>query len=360
MGRQLFIFLIVFLSACSSTLPPDISLEDANRGSYRGSYYTVQKGDTLYFISYLTNKDVMQLAKLNNLSEPYTIYPGQKLNLWQPKYMPPSFPATSSLFAARREAASKVRVTSLIEPEVDTNSTSQLEANRKSEQLAMVDQQKQFPAAPKDDTHNVDKFAEPKAPKAKAAPAEPVKQPAPVTVAAAEPAKAPAPAKVAPAAPVKAPAPVKVAATEPAKAPAPAKTVAKTQNATPQNNGKIIWKWPAQGDVIATYSTEELGNKGVDIAGKRGQKIFAAAGGKVVYAGNALRGYGNLLIIKHNNDFLSAYAHNERFLVREGDSVDQGQAIATMGDSAAPSVRLHFEIRHKGKSVDPSKYLPRI
>lgn len=332
MDRQLFIFLIVFLSACSSTLPADISLENANRGSHRGSYYTVQTGDTLYFISYLTNKDVMQLAKLNNLSEPYTIYPGQKLNLWQPKYMPPSFPATSSLFAARREAASKVRVTSLNEPEVDTNSTSQLEANRKSEQLAMVNQQKQFSAAPKDDTHNVDKFAEPTAPKARAAPAEPARQPAPA----------------------------KIAAADPVKAPAPAKTVAKTQNVTPQNNGKITWKWPAQGDVIATYSTEELGNKGVDIAGKRGQKIFAAAGGKVVYVGNALRGYGNLLIIKHNNDFLSAYAHNERFLVHEGDSVDLGQAIATMGDSAAQSVRLHFEIRHKGKSVDPSKYLPRI
>ncbi|MGL5291149.1 MAG: peptidoglycan DD-metalloendopeptidase family protein [Vibrionaceae bacterium] len=345
MGRYLFIFVIVFLSACSSTFPPHAPSEDANRGSYRGSYYTVQKGDTLYFISYLTNKDVMQLAKLNNISEPYTIYPGQKLNLWQPKYMPPSFPESSSQIAAKNEAASKVRVTSLNEQQVNTDSTPQLEANRKSEQLAVVKQQKPFAAAKKDDTHNVDKLAESKV---KALPAEPVKLPAPVKAAVVEP------VKVAAVKPVKAPAPVKTPA------PAPAKTAAQKQNPPAQNNGKINWKWPAKGNVIATYSSEELGNKGVDIAGKRGQKIFAAAGGKVVYAGNALRGYGNLLIIKHNNDFLSAYAHNERFLVREGDSVDQGQAVATMGDSAAPSVRLHFEIRHKGKSVDPSKYLPRI
>ncbi|MGL5334538.1 MAG: peptidoglycan DD-metalloendopeptidase family protein [Enterovibrio sp.] len=335
MGRQLFIFLIVFLSACSSTFPHYTSIDEANRGSYRGSYYTVQKGDTLYFISYVTNKDVMQLAKLNNLTEPYTIYPGQKLNLWQPKYTPPSFFAAAPQFAARKEAASKVRVTSLNEAPLNTNSTSQLEPNRKSEQLAKLNEQKQFSAAQKNDTHRVDKFVEPKI---TAAPAESAKLPAPVKVPVVEP--------------------VKVAAAKEVKT--PAKTVAKKENTPAQNNGKIIWKWPAKGDLIATYSNEELGNKGVDIAGTRGQKILAAASGKVVYAGNALRGYGNLLIIKHNNDFLSAYAHNERFLVREGDSVDQGQAVATMGDSAAPSVRLHFEIRHKGKSVDPSKYLPRI
>lgn len=122
---------------------------------------------------------------------------------------------------------------------------------------------------------------------------------------------------------------------------------------------KISWSWPVSGKVIEKFSSTELGNKGVDIAGRRGSNIAASADGKVVYAGNALRGYGNLIIIKHNDDFLSAYAHNDRIFVREQQSVSKGQKIASMGSSGTNTVRLHFEIRYKGKSVDPLRYLPR-
>lgn len=103
----------------------------------------------------------------------------------------------------------------------------------------------------------------------------------------------------------------------------------------------------------------EQGNKGIDISGQKGQPIYAASGGKVVYAGSALRGYGKLIILKHNDDYLSAYAHNDELRVKEGDSVKGGAVIANMGSTDAPDVRLHFEIRYKGKSINPMGYLPK-
>ena len=103
---------------------------------------------------------------------------------------------------------------------------------------------------------------------------------------------------------------------------------------------------------------DELKNKGVDIAGRAGDPVLAAADGRVVYAGSGLRGYGNLVILKHNNTFLTAYAHNQSLLVKEDQTVKQGQKIAEMGSSDADRVKLHFEIRRLGKPVDPARYLP--
>jgi lipoprotein NlpD len=119
---------------------------------------------------------------------------------------------------------------------------------------------------------------------------------------------------------------------------------------------KLSWMWPSEGKVIGTF--DEGKNKGVDIAGKAGQQVVAAGAGKVMYAGSGIRGYGNLVIVKHSNSLLSAYAHNRSILVKEGQSVNKGQAIAEMGDSDADRVKLHFEIRQQGKPVDPSKFLP--
>lgn len=109
--------------------------------------------------------------------------------------------------------------------------------------------------------------------------------------------------------------------------------------------------------MISKFSVGDQGNKGIDIAGQRGQDVVATAAGVVVYAGNALRGYGNLIIIKHNDEYLSAYAHNDSLLIKEGQSVKTGQKIASMGSTGTNSVRLHFEIRYKGKSVNPEHYL---
>ncbi len=119
---------------------------------------------------------------------------------------------------------------------------------------------------------------------------------------------------------------------------------------------EIAWLWPAQGTPIAGF--DEVKNKGIDIAGNAGEPVLASADGRVVYAGAGLRGYGNLVILKHNNTYLTAYAHNQNLLVKEDQSVRKGQKIAEMGNSDADRVKLHFEIRRQGKPVDPIKYLP--
>ncbi len=120
--------------------------------------------------------------------------------------------------------------------------------------------------------------------------------------------------------------------------------------------GAIKFAWPAQGQLIAPFS--ESSNKGINIGGAAGDPVKAAADGRVVYAGNGLRGYGNLIIIKHDATYLTAYAHNRALMVKEGDSVTKGQKIAEMGSTDAPRVMLHFEVRQQGKPVDPMKYLP--
>ena len=119
---------------------------------------------------------------------------------------------------------------------------------------------------------------------------------------------------------------------------------------------EVPWIWPVKGKVVGTFS--DNGNKGVDIAGKAGDPVVAAGDGKVVYSGTGLRGYGKLVIIKHNAKYLSAYAHNQNILVKEGQSVTKGQKIAEMGNTDADQVKLHFEVRRQGKPVDPLKYLP--
>ena len=119
------------------------------------------------------------------------------------------------------------------------------------------------------------------------------------------------------------------------------------------------WRWPTQGIILSSFQGNSGFNKGIDLGGKLGEPVLAAAAGQVVYAGSGLRGYGKLLIIKHNETFLSAYAHNERLRVKEGDLVKVGQVIADMGSSGTDRVKLHFEIRRDGTPVDPLKYLPR-
>jgi lipoprotein NlpD len=117
------------------------------------------------------------------------------------------------------------------------------------------------------------------------------------------------------------------------------------------------WIWPASGKVVGTFS--EGGAKGIDIAGKAGDPVLAVSDGKVVYSGTGLRGYGKLVIVKHSSTYLTAYAHNQKILVKEGQSVVKGQKIAEMGNTDADQVKLHFEVRKQGRPVDPLKHLPR-
>ncbi len=124
-------------------------------------------------------------------------------------------------------------------------------------------------------------------------------------------------------------------------------------------SGKISWQWPTNGKIISYYSAKDTGKKGIDIAGKSGQPVYAAASGMVVYSGNGLRGYGKLIIIKHNDTYFSAYAHNRRLFVKEDQKVNKGQHIADMGSTEADQPLLHFEVRRDGKPVNPMQYLPK-
>ncbi len=162
-----------------------------------------------------------------------------------------------------------------------------------------------------------------------------------------------------------------VASQAPVSTPLPAQTVSSAKPAAnaapttpsdapapPQSGGEddLAWIWPAEGAQLAGF--DEVKNKGIDIAGKAGDAVLASADGRVVYSGAGLRGYGNLIILKHNNTYLTAYAHNQALLVKEDQAVRKGQKIAEMGSSDADRVKLHFEIRRQGKPVDPLKYLP--
>lgn len=121
----------------------------------------------------------------------------------------------------------------------------------------------------------------------------------------------------------------------------------------------VRWQWPHSGTVIAGFSSSGKVNKGIDIAGQAGDAVKAAAAGSVVYAGNGLLGYGNLIIVNHNEHYLSAYAHNRKILVAEGEVINAGQVIAELGSSGTDKPKLHFEIRKNGNPVDPSRYLPK-
>ncbi|MBP6683287.1 MAG: peptidoglycan DD-metalloendopeptidase family protein [Halioglobus sp.] len=202
------------------------------------------------------------------------------------------------------------------------------------------------------------------APPIETPPITPAATPPPgVTVLTAEPGVAPVPTAQAPApaqpqgteatktvarAPTPAPAPDLAPA--PAQAPAPAKA--------PTPGAKVTaWRWPAAGSVTRSYSSSV--HKGIDIGGSRGDPIYAVADGTVVYAGTGIVGFGELVIVKHNDIYISAYGHNDRLLVKENDVVGAGQVIAEKGSSGTDSVKLHFEIRKEGKPIDPLKVLPR-
>lgn len=143
----------------------------------------------------------------------------------------------------------------------------------------------------------------------------------------------------------------------PAKSPPVSASPAPSPKEAPASDAKLVWEWPAQGKLLYAFG-QGANQKGVGIGGARGQPVMAAAPGKVVYSGNGLRGYGKLIIIKHNASFLSVYAHNSQLLVKEGQSVAKGQKIAEIGDTDSDLTALHFEIRLLGKPINPLQYLP--
>ena len=269
---QLFVCLICLqLLACSSrTAPAPVTSLTSGKTTtkqkikIKGNSYKVKKGETLYSIAFRSNKDFRDLARINGIKDPYTIFPGQILHLNQ---------ATKTTKKPKKYTSKS------------SKSTKNIQKNNKSLKK---------PLDPKKQQEYVENQGS-----------------------------------------------------------------LKKQQKVNKNTGKLRWYWPAKGQVARKFSGKENGYKGILIKNKLGTNVLAAADGIVVYAGSALRGYGNLIIVKHNDDYLTAYAHNQKILVKEKQKVTARQKIASMGNSEAKSVGLRFEVRFRGKSVDPLRYLPR-
>ncbi|ENO4065718.1 MULTISPECIES: murein hydrolase activator NlpD [Klebsiella] len=273
---------------------------DIPKGSYTGgSTYTVKRGDTLFYIAWVTGNDFRDLAQRNNVPAPYALNVGQVLQVGNASGQPITGENAVSQASARASGGATATTTSA------------------QKSTAVVASQPTITYSESSGEQSATKML-------------PNNKPASTTTTVVAPVTAP----------------TTVSTTQP--------TASSTSTSSPISS----WRWPTDGKVIENFSGAEGGNKGIDIAGSKGQAIVATADGRVVYAGNALRGYGNLIIIKHNDDYLSAYAHNDTMLVREQQEVKAGQKIATMGSTGTSSTRLHFEIRYKGKSVNPLQYLP--
>ena len=238
-------------------------------------YHVVRRGETLYSIAWKYGLSYRELAAMNHIRSPYTIYAGQRLR--------------TSSYNRRTSGAGRAQ------------------------------------------------------PRTAARPA-----PAPGTVAAKKPAPAPEPAASA----------KPVSATKSSTAKGPATQVVAISD-KPLPGAVQQWVWPTKGKLLNGYLPDNPGKKGIDIGGRSGQTVMAAADGKVVYAGSGLVGYGRLIIIKHTDSLLSAYGHNSELLVREGQHVKAGQTIARMGNSGTDRTQLYFEIRKDGKPVNPLRYLPK-
>jgi len=283
--------------------------------------YTVKRGETLAQIALDHGLDYRELAVWNNIENPNVIRVGQVLTLSPPGQAAggPGNVVTAPLVSAPSIAPSNETRVLMTTP--GHGNTPTFKTEPRAMKLPYSDQA----------------LAQLERPPMSAAPTAAATAPSSPTAAPSAPATAPASANIA-------------KATPPPSRPESARV--------PEiDDARLDWAWPTSGKVIAGFS-EGSNLKGIDIAGKAGQPVLASAAGRVVYAGAGLRGYGKLVIVKHNNTYLSAYAHNREILVKEGQQVSKGQKIGEMGDTDADQVKLHFEIRRLGKPIDPAKFLP--
>jgi lipoprotein NlpD len=333
--RLALLWLILSISACSTTppapvidraptkpaasptasptpaTPPTGEVKSAGKpDDWRPDNYTVKKGDTLISIGLEYGYDYKEIAEANGLTAPYTIRIGQILKL-----------------GSLNDKTSPT-------PEAEADGVVISPINQDAPVTISTPPKTALPPSTASTKSGILVISEPKA--------------------ISEPYSDEAYKKIVPG--VK---PVATAPASPVKPVTDAKDVGVDTKADSKTNppeaGDVDWLWPTKGKVVGNFS--ESSNKGLDIAGVTGQSIQAAAGGKVIYSGSDLRGYGKLVIIKHNKNYLSVYAHNSQILVKEGQQVSRGQKIAEMGNTDSSTVKLHFEIRHQGKSVDPAKYL---
>ena len=318
--------LVLTLAGCSSTpvqapvierAPPAAAKPASPRAIVdpRPETYIVMRGDTLHSIALDHGLDYKELAGWNSLDNPNLIRPGQQLRIKPPAGMQEAPVIVRPVVSAGKVEGQDLPApgpgraeTTRVEPAVRPSATAQDQVKSEPQARKLPYSQENLALLQRGDAQ-----------------AKPVPGPVP--------------------APVSPPAPVSAPKQEPAKS-----------DADVDDEDRVDWGRPAPGRVIAGFS--EASNKGLDIAGKPGDAVIASAPGRVVYSGSGLRGYGKLVIIKHNKTYLSAYAHNRDILVKEGQSVVKGQKIAEIGNTDADVPKLHFEIRKLGKPVDPAKYLP--
>ncbi|MGE4071418.1 MAG: peptidoglycan DD-metalloendopeptidase family protein [Lysobacterales bacterium] len=321
---------------------PAPSVDQGERPTYEagsasteaGPSYTVQAGDTLYKISVQYGVDYRDLARWNNISPPYTIYPKQTLRVGS---------NAAPAVAASAPAATAAPTSST------TVSASTQRPPAGSDRVGAAAVASAAQPAPGYDANlgvTLPEGAEPIS-GSSSPPSAPVFEPEVPTAAAAATASAATSSAVQPATSSAAAA---ITPTAPAAAPS-----APAAAARPSAAG---WIWPTSGKVVVTYASGDPTRQGIDIVGELGQPVVAARDGEVVYSGAGLIGYGELVIVKHSPELLSAYGHNRTRLVKEGDKVKAGQKIAEMGKSSSNRVLLHFEVRKNGKPVDPMPLLP--
>jgi lipoprotein NlpD len=319
----------------ATAAPSRTPAEPREEGDWRPESYTVKRGDTLYTIALDHGLDYKELASWNQLADANMIKVGQSLRLRAPPGWKAESTEANEVISKPLPAVSPVELQVLEPPPAPKMQPKGVKLPYSEDALAGL--MRDPSSAP---------GAEVKTPPLNAAPTPQEPKP-PVEV------KAPSRAQTATEAkPVDeakpAPAPVKIE-------PVAAKPPGKVDDFVPDQ--MLQWVWPASGKLVHGFS-QGSNPKGIAIRGTPGQSVFATAAGKVVYSGSGLRGYGKLVIIKHNNTYLSVYAHNRELLVKEGERVTKGQKIAEMGGTSADGVALHFEIRRLGKPVDPLKFLP--
>ncbi len=321
-------FIILLLTACASSppapvidrtpqsqpqppavkppVPNPVGKSTGVDKDWRPDSHIVKKGETLFGIGLQYGIDYREIASANNIAPPYPVQIGQKLDL-------------SSFKAA---------------PAVESGVT---------EDGVVVTPMKTEPAVVADNPVSVNQPANEKPITSAVTPvlSEPKAIREPYSLQAMNRPPSPDPTSTVA---------IKPGETKPAET-----KPAGTTGTTATGDEAITWAWPTQGKVVTSFN--EATNKGIDIAGETGQAIIAASAGKVIYSGSDLRGYGKLVIVKHNKTYLSVYAHNSKIVVKEGQNVVAGQKIAEMGNTDSTTTKLHFEIRRLGKSVDPTKYL---
>ncbi|KGE77057.1 peptidoglycan DD-metalloendopeptidase family protein [Halomonas salina] len=348
--------------AASQEAPPPVQVQDlsSSRSAERPASYTVEAGDTLYGIAWRHDMDYRDLARLNRIEPPYNIQPGQQLTLGgsaSASASAGSSSASASGGAVSAAAAGGAVATGLGGESQDDGSLDWLLPDGSTERSGDQAQAGEAAAGDEAGSDGPGPVYDPESPGADGTLSESdqaerrSREEREQAVADGEAqAASDAGATQAAESESEADAGTRVAGEPEAES-------RESRSYTPVD--EVPWQWPVDGEVVGTFGEGGSITAGIDIDGQKGQPVKAAGPGIVVYAGSGVRGYGNLILLKHNDEFLSAYAHNDSLRVKENDVVETGEVIATMGDSDAEDVRLHFEVRKDGQPQDPLEFLPK-